>query len=218
MQGSCGECRFERLALDALHAVMPARHRIAAYLLAGGASRRMGRCKARLEVDGTPLALRLAQSLQPWVERVYLVAKRSQAFEDLGLPLLLDDCEERALVQGLRTVLEAPGPEWRFVCATDMPEVGPPLLGRLWETARESGCPGSYPLRHDRDDPEPLPTLWQVPVRNGATEPLGMAARSWVRAAGLAACRLSAAEAHMLVHVNEPEEWHVYLQGRRSSS
>lgn len=197
---------------------MPAPHRLAAYLLAGGESRRMGRCKARLEVDGAPMALRLARALDPWVDTVYLVAKRCQSFEDLGLPILIDGSDERALVNGLATVFAAPGPEWRFVCATDMPEVGLPLLARLWETARKSGAPGSFPVRHDRDDPEPLPTLWRVPPAPGG-EDWGMAARDWVLKAGLAPCRLTVEEEHMLVHVNEPEEWRAYVkaQQRRSS-
>jgi molybdopterin-guanine dinucleotide biosynthesis protein A len=176
----------------------------------------MGRCKARLELDGTPLPLRLAHALEPWVSQVYLVAKRSQELDDLGLPLLLDDGDERALVHGLATVLRAPGPEWRFVCATDMPDVGPAMLARLWQAACQKGATGSYPVRHAGEVPEPLPSLWRVPV--AISDAWGMAARDWLLHAGLAPCRLSLEEERMLVHLNETAQWRTFVEERQRRS
>lgn len=179
----------------------------------------MGTCKARLAVDGVPLVQRIAHSLEASVGQVILVAKRSQFFEDLGLPVLLDASDERALVHGFATVLTAPGPPWRFICATDMPEVGPLLLWRLWERALQSGRSGSYPVRPEGDAPEPLPSLWHLPLSEGSMESWGMSARDWVRSAGLAPCPLRLGEEGMLVHVNEPQQWREYLeeQSRRSA-
>lgn len=191
---------------------LPPRSSVGAYLLGGGASVRMGRDKTRLEIDGEPVVRRLARRLAGVVCNVTLVAKRDQGFEDLGLPLLYDDTEERGLVHGLRAALVAPGPTWRFVCACDMPEVGAQALGRLWDAAHESGAPGSCFQRHDRDVPEPLPSLWHADVV--IAPDWGMSARDWVRGAGLRIDVLDATQAGLLANLNTPEAWQNDAQAR----
>jgi len=183
----------------------PLRASVGAYLLAGGASRRMGRDKARLEIDGEPVVRRLARDLAGIVCNVTLVAKRNQGFEDLGLPLLYDDTEERGLVHGLRAALAAPGPEWRFICACDMPHIGAQALGRLWDVAQSSGAPGSCFQFRDRGFPEPLPSLWRADVV--VAPQWGMTARDWVRGAGLAIDVLDAMQSEMLANLNTPQAW-----------
>lgn len=190
-------------------AILPPRAGIAAYLLAGGASTRMGQCKARLDLDGEPLVRHLARALAPWVQEVVVVAKPSQGLEDLGLPLLFDATQEHALVHGIRTALQAPGPEWRLLCACDMPGVGPEVLQRLWRSAHAGA--GSYMRLGERD--EPLPSLWRAEVGRRITPEWGLVARDWLRHAGLLACRLDAPSG-ALWNVNTPAEWQRYRDGR----
>ncbi len=203
--------------MDIAKPLLPPPASVGVYLLAGGASRRMGRCKALLELDGEPMVLRPARRLATHVASVLLVGKPSQELEELGLPLLYDDCEEHALVHGLRAALLAPGPEWRFVSACDMPEVGPEMLGRLWRAAMAAGAPGSYFQRPDRGEPEPLPSLWRADVAARMAPSWGFAARDWVRRAGLVACAATGAETAALANVNTPDEWSAYARaaGRR---
>ena len=58
------------------------------YVLCGGRSTRMGRDKEFVEIEGRPLALRVAEALG--VERVLLVGRPEEALERLGLPVVHD--------------------------------------------------------------------------------------------------------------------------------
>lgn len=191
-----------------LQPALPPRATIAAYLLAGGASSRMGQPKARLLLDGESMARRLARGLSPWVHEVVLVAKPSQGFEDLGLPLLYDATPEHALVHGMRAALQAPGPEWRLLCACDMPGVGPEVLSWLWRAGQ--GAAGSYLQRGEHD--EPLPSLWHAAVGQRIGAAWGFVAREWLRHAGLVPCRADAVPA-VLANLNTPAEWQRYRDG-----
>jgi molybdopterin-guanine dinucleotide biosynthesis protein A len=58
------------------------------YVLCGGRSTRMGRDKAFVEIDGRPLALRVADAFA--VDRVLVVGRPEQGLERLGLPVVHD--------------------------------------------------------------------------------------------------------------------------------
>jgi molybdopterin-guanine dinucleotide biosynthesis protein A len=183
---------------------------VEAFILAGGASRRMGCEKSRLLVDGRPLVVRLAAALAPHVARLWLVAKRGADVEDLGIPVLYDDSPQRALVHGLLAVLRAPGAEWRFVLACDMPGVDGEILAAMWRTAQAHAAPGSVPRLPGNSAPEPLPSLWHRSLAAGAGTAWGLAARDWVRAARLAVWDVPAELAPRLVNLNTPEEWRAW--------
>jgi molybdopterin-guanine dinucleotide biosynthesis protein A len=184
---------------------------VQAFILAGGASRRMGRDKASLPLHGEPMALALARRLAPHVAAVWLVAKRDSALEFLGLPLLYDASPERALVHGIQTALRAPGPPWRFLVACDMPDIGAGALDGLWHAARATGAPGSCARRWDRSDIDPLPSLWHADIAHAVRPEWGMTARDWVRRAGLACWSLPPSEAAHFANLNAPEDWERYL-------
>jgi molybdopterin-guanine dinucleotide biosynthesis protein A len=165
-----------------------------------------------LDAGGGPLAVVLAARLRPHVSGVWLVAKRDSGLEDLGLPLLYDEVGERALVHGIRTAIAGPGPAWRFVLGCDMPAVDWRVLAELWRAAHAAGAPGAAPWLPERDEPEPLPTLWaHAPAsRIGAGQ--GLAARDWVRGARLARWSVPEAERWRFAHVNTVEEWEAWLR------
>jgi len=183
-----------------------------AFILAGGRGRRLGCDKARMLVGGEPLVRLLAARLAPHVAAVWLVGKRDQGLEDLGLPVVHDREAGRALVHGIRTALETPGPPWRFVVACDMPGVGADLLLELWRTAVAAGAPGCCLQKEGCEDVEPLPSLWHADLAAAASDSWGFGARAWVRRAGLAILPLAAAEAARLENLNTPEEWLAYRE------
>ena len=77
------------------------------YVLCGGRSSRMGRDKAFVEIDGRPLALRVADALG---DRVVLVGRREQGLERLGLPVLHDRAAAfQHPLLGVETALEHAG-------------------------------------------------------------------------------------------------------------
>lgn len=63
---------------------------IPVYILAGGQSSRFGRDKARADVLGQPLIVRLAADLAPVAERVTVIADVEDKYADLGLQTLCD--------------------------------------------------------------------------------------------------------------------------------
>lgn len=190
------------------------RDEIDVFVLAGGRSSRMGRDKARLELDGLPLAVVIARRFAPHVRSVRLVAKPDSGIEDLGVPVVHDAAPLPALVHGLAVALAAPGSEWRFVLACDMPAVSVALLEQLWVVAHAVRAPGSVARLPERADPEPLPSLWHRSIASRCGASWGLAARDWVRAAGLATWDVPPEHREALVQCNTPAEWAAWL-GRR---
>ena len=111
---------------------------LAAVILAGGASRRMGRDKATLTLPvlgGRTLVERTVEVLSARCAPVFVVAAPGQALPDLGEAVVLRD-EARgigpllATGRGLRAAAQA-GLERAYVSAVDMPEVSVALVDLL---------------------------------------------------------------------------------------
>ncbi len=96
-------------------------------LLLGGASRRMGRDKARLEVGGVPAALRLARELDALFEDVLLVGGDPPA-EAPGRRVADPEDVPRCALRGLVAALGAARSPRVLVLATDLVALRPELL------------------------------------------------------------------------------------------
>ena len=75
------------------------------WVLAGGASRRFGRDKALVELEGLPLALHVARAMQAAGLEVGFVAKDDR-LAHLGFPVLVEPQELRHPAVGVATALE----------------------------------------------------------------------------------------------------------------
>ena len=132
---------------------------VEAAVLCGGASTRMGRDKATLELDGVPLALRVARALGACVERVRLVGK-DPALRVLGLELVLDRHPERAPIVGIAAALagcEAPA---LLVAACDLVHLDPRVvLALLALVPAEGGADAVAPV--GPRGPEPLLAVYR---------------------------------------------------------
>ncbi|UXA11764.1 molybdenum cofactor guanylyltransferase [Mycobacterium sp. SMC-8] len=101
---------------------------LAAVVLAGGASRRMGRDKATLTVDGpsgsVTLVERVVAVVRERCDPVFVVAAPGQALPDLDAVVLRDEIRGvgplLAAGRGLRAAAES-GRAHAFLCAVDMP-------------------------------------------------------------------------------------------------
>lgn len=97
---------------------------LAAVVLAGGASRRMGRDKATLVVDGSTLVEHVVATVGRRCSPVFVIAAPGQPLPELEAHVLRDEVRGvgplLATGRGLRAAAEA-GCEWAFVCAVDMP-------------------------------------------------------------------------------------------------
>lgn len=188
-------------------AVLPPLDQIAAYVLGGGASRRMGTSKIRLVHEGRAVVASLAERLLAVVSEVVLVVKESEREAIDGLRCVLDAEREHAAVHGVRAALEASGPAWRLVLACDMPDVDAEVLRVLWRTARDGAAPGACIRRFGRRHPEPFPSLWHRDVAGRLRPEWGLTARDWLRRAGLAVYASQGSLDDKLVNLNTPEEW-----------
>lgn len=111
---------------------------LAGVVLAGGASRRMGRDKATLTVagrfGGRTLVEHLVSVVAQCCDPVFVVAAPGQALPALPSQVLRDEVPGLgplpAVGLGLRAAARA-GAERAFVCAVDMPFLVPALIGLL---------------------------------------------------------------------------------------
>ncbi|RAV08785.1 molybdenum cofactor guanylyltransferase [Mycolicibacterium sp. GF69] len=107
---------------------------LAGIILAGGASRRMGRDKATLPYEGTTLVERMVSVLAPRCAPIFVIAAPGQALPSLDAEILRDEVRGLgpllATGRGLRAAAEA-GSELAFVAAVDMPLLSADLLDEL---------------------------------------------------------------------------------------
>jgi molybdopterin-guanine dinucleotide biosynthesis protein A len=98
-------------------------------VLAGGASRRMGRDKAFLELGSRPLIALVVERMQEVCAEVLIVASDVRPYASLGLPLVEDRFHGIGVLGGLHAGLEAAAHELTLVVGCDMPFLNPDLLG-----------------------------------------------------------------------------------------
>jgi len=108
---------------------------IEGFILAGGASSRMGRDKALLLVDQEPLAIRAARLLTALCDDVVVASGDGARLSWLGLPQVRDAVPGAGPLGGIVAGLEAARHPLVAVLAVDMPAANPAvfrLLADLW--------------------------------------------------------------------------------------
>ncbi|MFL0691224.1 MAG: molybdenum cofactor guanylyltransferase MobA [Agrobacterium tumefaciens] len=134
-----------------------------AVILAGGLSRRMGADKAELILGTTPLALRVAERLQPQASAVYLNASEGHPLA-AHLPLILDTRPDRpgplaGVLAGMKRFTELPnGPTHLLTTPCDTPFLPSDLVMRLAEVARSE----AIVLAASNGRTHPITALWPV--------------------------------------------------------
>jgi len=142
---------------------------VAAIILCGGESRRMGRPKAWLPLGGEALLQRVVRIASAATEPVVVVAAAGQTLPELAAPVVLtrDRLSGRGPLQGLAFGLDALPPTAEFVYATavDAPFLEPAWIARLAELI------GDFDVAAPRIDGRihPLASLYRAqPTREAA--------------------------------------------------
>jgi len=131
-------------------------------LLAGGRSRRFGRDKAGIEVDGQVLLARIFALIDRVCDQVYVSVRVDQADEALRKQhkLIFDLQPELGPAGGILAAhAHSPDAAW-LVTACDMPLLDEASIRRLIESRRADKAGTSYrsPLH---GGPEPLCAIWE---------------------------------------------------------
>lgn len=106
-------------------------------VLCGGQSRRMGRDKALIELDGRRLLEHALAALEPVCGALLLACGATPRYGELGIPLVLDGEADRGPLSGLCAGLEAARTEWVIAVGCDMPDLSPQVLEQLVRHAQE---------------------------------------------------------------------------------
>jgi molybdopterin-guanine dinucleotide biosynthesis protein A len=109
---------------------------ITGVVLCGGQSRRMGRDKALIELDGESLVARATRTLAAVCDEVWLATGSTPRYVDLGLHSVLDALEGAGPLAGLTAALGELDREWLAVLACDLPQVDARLFADLRDHAR----------------------------------------------------------------------------------
>ncbi|HJR06171.1 MAG TPA: molybdenum cofactor guanylyltransferase [Pyrinomonadaceae bacterium] len=184
------------------------------FILAGGASSRMGTDKARLTLGGYTFVARIAEALRAIATEISVVSARPDDGGALDLPIVADIHRDCGALGGLHAALNACRTPWAAIVSCDLPFVTGELFARLCEL-RTPDVDAVAPLQTD-GRPQPLCALYSTGrclerverlLREGERRPrvlLGEARTRWVEPAELADLR----DAEMFfLNVNTPEDY-----------
>lgn len=174
-------------------------------VLAGGHSRRFGRDKAGINVDGRALLERMVDALGRVVDEVFVSVRADQIDEALRrrYTLIVDERPELGPAGGILAAhAHRPMAAW-FVTACDMPMLDEATMRRLIEMRRPNQAGIGY--RSPANGlPEPLCTIWEpatlVAFRQRVESGGSLSARGMLADARIEL--LDAADARTLTNVN----------------
>lgn len=132
--------------------------RIPVYILAGGHSRRFGTDKARAEIDGVPLIVRLAESLSCVALSLTVVAATAGHYDDLGFDTIGDVIPDKGPAGGVLTALQHAKTGWVFIVACDTMGTSAEWVEALYDARRT----GAHVVVFKSDRLEPLFGLYHT--------------------------------------------------------
>jgi molybdopterin-guanine dinucleotide biosynthesis protein A len=118
---------------------------VAGFILAGGASSRMGRDKGLLDFGGVPLIVHTARLIEPLVAEVTVVGS-PRRYAKLGLHVIADDVQLKnsrdssgsGPLAGIATALGATRSPWNLILACDLPYLSAEWIDWLLSRALRS--------------------------------------------------------------------------------
>jgi len=163
-----GDCLF----LDGEWMLKP---RAGAIVLAGGDSRRMGRDKSLLTIEGRPMIERIVRGLERLFDEILIGANPSQDFRFLGREVVPDLEPGQGPLMGLASCLRRARFDLNFVTACDLPDIPLGFAARL--AAAAEGRDMVIPVEADGLF-EPLFAVYRKSVADPAMEILAEGKRS----------------------------------------
>jgi molybdopterin-guanine dinucleotide biosynthesis protein A len=175
---------------------MNSSNQVTGFILAGGASSRMGRDKALLELGGEALIVRMARLVES-VASDAMVIGDSAAFRALGLRTIGDDWPGAGPLGGIATALRASRAAWSLVVACDLPYLTKPWLDYAIARALASRAEAVVPMNAYAS--EPLCALYHQRAEPAICGVLKLGIR-----------KVTEALRSLNVEMIEPAEWKVF--------
>ncbi len=136
-----------------------------AFILAGGASSRMGTDKSQLLLEGQTFIQRIASALLPIASLVTVVGRD---VDDSGLKSMRDIYPQWGALGGVHAALAAARTNWACIVACDLPFVTKDLFTRM--AALRENHEAVVPIQLD-GRPQPLCSFYRIdPCLDRATE------------------------------------------------
>jgi molybdenum cofactor guanylyltransferase len=179
--------------------------RASGFVLAGGASKRMGRPKALLPYHGTTLVEFVAECVREAAGSVALIGGPLQ-FGHLGLPVFADTIPGCGPAGGILTALQATATDWNLIVACDMPGISAEALCDLLQRA-ETAPTACVAAAAPGGQPEPLCAVYHRSCASAIAQAIldkRFKMKELVDEIGVTTVALAPA---MLVNVNTPSEW-----------
>ena len=182
-------------------------------ILAGGASRRMGRNKALLTLGGRPLIQRVVDALQAVSDEVLIIANQPDPYRFLHLPIIPDIQPGYGPLMGLYSGLQAARGELALLVAVDMPFLAPEFLRFLLAQAQEHDADVVIPEAEGRLHPlcavyrraTCLPAV-EASIARGQRRLIAFHPQVRVRRIPESTLRTFSPDLRVLMNVNTPEE------------
>ena len=182
-------------------------------ILAGGASRRMGRNKALISLGGKPLIQRVVDVLQGVSDEVLLIANQPEPYAFLHLPIVPDVQPGYGPLMGLYSGLRAARGDLALLVAVDMPFLAPEFLRFLLGEAQEHAADVVIPEAGGRLHPlcavyrraTCLPAV-EASIARGQRRLIAFHPQVRVRRIPESTLRAFSPDLRVLMNVNTPEE------------
>jgi molybdopterin-guanine dinucleotide biosynthesis protein A len=126
---------------------------IAAFILAGGESSRMGTNKALLELGGMPLVVRTAHLVESASGTKPTIVGSPEIYARLRLHAIRDDWPGAGPLGGIATALRASESPWNLIVACDLPYLTKAWLEHLIHRAKRSHADALVPLNDAGAEP-----------------------------------------------------------------
>jgi molybdopterin-guanine dinucleotide biosynthesis protein A len=188
-------------------------------VLAGGESRRMGRDKAGIRIDGQTQLERTTELLAQHAEQVSVSRRRADDPAPGDCPVIADDPAARGPVAGIAAALRArPDADW-LVAACDLPRLDHATLAALTDFAGRHPDAPAVAMRSEHDGlPEPLCAIWRagmLPDIEAAVADARYCPRKMLIRAGVPL--LDAVSPGALANMNTPDDLAQLTVGRSAS-
>jgi len=195
-------------------------HSIAGFILAGGQSRRMGRDKSALVLDGRSFVERIAHELAGAAESVTLVGKPAADVTDsnrrtvqTNLPIVPDVFPNWGALGGVHAALSNCTAEWALVVACDFPFVTKDLFARL--ASVRDNFDAVAPVQRDQI-PQPLCALYRVVpclslaegmIKSGERKPIALLQSMHTRWVPFSEIEDISGSARFFDNINTPQDY-----------